>query len=584
MQDIRAVRIGHISSYDKATNHVRVVMPDLTDQNGVPIVSPWMPLGVPMVGAGFGMLYYPHGGATPDNPAIGEQVTVLLLERDSGFSFSASMHYTSIQPPPTPTDFQPGEFLIRHESSAFVRMYKNGDIGISAANDMFLLAANDVTVAAGRDLNLSAQRDIIALAGQNITGEADKESIQFTAKKNFTVQAERNISMAAEEDFNALASKDMSLTAQENLDANAKKVSIQASDDASLLATKTITIAGGTSVTTSARTVTIDADTTARIQGGQHAYLTAAAVNIYAAKDLGPSISTTLSTRTRPATQEAISDIKINGKSVSILRGAVARIFNQNDVAAGNQKGIPIMNGPANAEIILGGRTVTTQNPAFSEAKDGEVIVDADNFIKLNSKKKIDIIAKTNLKIDSQDAVINSSRTMAISSPSIKIRAINQTDSDLTLLGSRINISTSSDFTDTAYKQIGITTPTDGDMLLTSGGKLTAVIADEIDISSTNDCSIHTTGGGNLFLGLAQAGPITIDCNNTMSILSASGVATTLIGGQGINTFKKLMTEDFLDLYNAHEHSGIFPGSGNSGAPLTPGTADVYCTHVLEAA
>ena len=72
--DQRPFVYGHISSYDPNGHRVKCIIPSMTDENGVPLLSPWMPMGSLSAGAGYGVQVIYQGGATAQNPTGGEQV------------------------------------------------------------------------------------------------------------------------------------------------------------------------------------------------------------------------------------------------------------------------------------------------------------------------------------------------------------------------------------------------------------------------------------------------------------------------------------------------------------------------------
>lgn len=134
--DYRTSVYGHIASYDNSLHRVTVLFPSLRDENGVPALSPWMPLSSAWVGNGFGLQIAPHGGATADNPTAGEACIVELIERGRGISLCASLRFTNEQLPPSTTQVTPlaaGEALLSHESGSFLRFYSDGGIFMHAA-------------------------------------------------------------------------------------------------------------------------------------------------------------------------------------------------------------------------------------------------------------------------------------------------------------------------------------------------------------------------------------------------------------------------------------------------------------------
>ena len=128
--DYRPFVYGHVASYDPARHRVKVIVPTLRDENDVPVLSPWMPLGTLGVGAGYGIQVAPKGGATFENPTAGEQVIIKMLDPDTGTAMCAHLQFNEVMAPPF-TDLKGGEVGIKQPSGSFLRMHENGDIEIA---------------------------------------------------------------------------------------------------------------------------------------------------------------------------------------------------------------------------------------------------------------------------------------------------------------------------------------------------------------------------------------------------------------------------------------------------------------------
>jgi len=94
--DIRTHIYGHIASYDPQLHRVRCIIPSMTDEDGTPQLSPWMPIGSPWQGA----QYIYKGGASADNPNAGEQVMIGLFDRFRGVSAVPCTFYNVSSTPP----------------------------------------------------------------------------------------------------------------------------------------------------------------------------------------------------------------------------------------------------------------------------------------------------------------------------------------------------------------------------------------------------------------------------------------------------------------------------------------------------
>lgn len=168
-------RYGHIATYDPALHRVRCIIPSMTDQDGNPTLSPWMPLGTLSAGAGYGMQVYYQGGATAQNPTAGEQVLVAVFDRQRGVSaVPCSFFHSNSLPPstnlPTTADGYsaaadpsvPGDLMITAPSATdggantFLRLRKDGAIQIWSAGQMSanIIGGLTATVETG-DVNLT---------------------------------------------------------------------------------------------------------------------------------------------------------------------------------------------------------------------------------------------------------------------------------------------------------------------------------------------------------------------------------------------------------------------------------------------
>lgn len=148
-------RYGHISVYDPELHRVRCIIPSMTDQDGSPLLSPWMPLGTLSAGGGAGIQVFYEGGATVENPTAGEQCLICTFDRQRGVSAVPVVffHPNSLPPStnlPTQQDgfsagasaSAPGDVIISTASStegganSFVRIRKDGTIQIWSAGQV----------------------------------------------------------------------------------------------------------------------------------------------------------------------------------------------------------------------------------------------------------------------------------------------------------------------------------------------------------------------------------------------------------------------------------------------------------------
>lgn len=163
--DITPYRYGHIATYDMDQHRIRAIIPSLTDQDGTPMLSPWMPMGTLSAGAGFGIQVIYAGGASTTNPTAGEQVLVGFFDRQRGVSAVPCMFFHANHPPPA-TNLPkksdgygsdaakpaPGDVIISAPSAtegganSFVRMRQSGDVEAWIAGKLLADAIGDVDV------------------------------------------------------------------------------------------------------------------------------------------------------------------------------------------------------------------------------------------------------------------------------------------------------------------------------------------------------------------------------------------------------------------------------------------------------
>lgn len=179
MQDMELHLIGHVIEYDPTTHMCRVILPTRRAQDSTGIDQPmetgWIQVGSQAVGNGFGFQYALKGGATAQNPALGEQVQVSIQHRASGLCAVANLTYNDKMRPPGAGDgstsndnaladpygtaqLQPMEGILKFNSGSMAKFFSNGDIAVYAARDLVATVQNDcnLTVLEG-DLNVDVQ-------------------------------------------------------------------------------------------------------------------------------------------------------------------------------------------------------------------------------------------------------------------------------------------------------------------------------------------------------------------------------------------------------------------------------------------
>lgn len=156
-------RYGYIATYDAAQHRVRCIIPSLTDQDGTPLLSPWMPLGTLYAANGAGIQVIYHGGATADNPTAGEQCLVAIFDPRRGVAAVPCVFYHANSPPPAtnlptqqdgyPSNANPiaaGDVIISALSqqsggaNSFIRVRQSGPIEVWCAGAMTANVIGDV--------------------------------------------------------------------------------------------------------------------------------------------------------------------------------------------------------------------------------------------------------------------------------------------------------------------------------------------------------------------------------------------------------------------------------------------------------
>jgi len=196
-QDMELHLIGHVIEYDATKHMCRVLLPTRRsedDQGNVDVMETgWIQVGTGHVSDGHGDQYALKGGATADNPELGEQVQVSIQHRHSGLCAVANQTSTDKMNPPgagpngdagsdqndNATDdtdgtlqLRAGEHIKKHESGTFIKLYSNGDIGIFAANDAVIRVHGDCKVIVEQgDLSADVQQGDLSVTVDK--GDAD---------------------------------------------------------------------------------------------------------------------------------------------------------------------------------------------------------------------------------------------------------------------------------------------------------------------------------------------------------------------------------------------------------------------------
>lgn len=174
----RLIGFGHVTSYDPKRHLVKLVLPTFPvadPQTGAvsanPIISPWMQLGTPWAGAGWGFQGAPQvGGTGPNN--FGTQCAVFAVDNRSSVSFSACMFYTNDELAPDAT-LLPGEAAITHSSGTVAKFHNDGSFTITQASGSEINMESSgqiaVTLPNGEILSVNGTSDALALVSKLVS-------------------------------------------------------------------------------------------------------------------------------------------------------------------------------------------------------------------------------------------------------------------------------------------------------------------------------------------------------------------------------------------------------------------------------
>jgi hypothetical protein len=164
MIDQRPFVYGHIANYDPAGHRVRCIIPSMTDDNGVPLLTPWMPMSSMSAGPpgqpGYGGQIIYQGGATAQNPTAGEQVVIALFDRNRGVAAALGTFYNEGSGTPASNLPQnaapnaPGDVLWSNPKS-LIRIRANGDVEIWGAAKLITNITGDADVTIGGNANVA---------------------------------------------------------------------------------------------------------------------------------------------------------------------------------------------------------------------------------------------------------------------------------------------------------------------------------------------------------------------------------------------------------------------------------------------
>ncbi len=137
-------RVGTVSSYDKKTHSVKVMLqPENRESN-------WIPIAVQHTGNGFGILV---------GPKIGDQLEIGFHQNDPSTARVIGRYHSEKEKPP---QVESGEMLLKHESGSTIFFDKNGNIRINAQGELRIKAGGGVKFNSGTNIDINSGDDDVA--------------------------------------------------------------------------------------------------------------------------------------------------------------------------------------------------------------------------------------------------------------------------------------------------------------------------------------------------------------------------------------------------------------------------------------
>ena len=160
---------GYAASYDPNRHALKAIIPTLRDENDIPLLTNWMPIASPNVGAGYGMQWVPKGGATLTNPTLGEPVLIHMVDSQRGTYVCAGFFYhDSMLPPSSNADLTSplggGDIILMGPSGSYTVFRASGDIEHNSQTTVTINTKTDVNVNATGNANVNAKGNVNILS------------------------------------------------------------------------------------------------------------------------------------------------------------------------------------------------------------------------------------------------------------------------------------------------------------------------------------------------------------------------------------------------------------------------------------
>lgn len=175
-KEARPFLYGHVSIYDSKTHRVQCIIPSLAGQGGIPVLTPWMPLGTVWAGNGFGFQVAPKGGASFANPTAGEQVIIGVFDREFGTLGALLMTWNLATPTPDQT-LQPGEAVMQHETGSNLKFNEDGSISLISISDLNATVGGNLSATVTGTATIDAPEIVLAGGGPAVARVGDSVTV-----------------------------------------------------------------------------------------------------------------------------------------------------------------------------------------------------------------------------------------------------------------------------------------------------------------------------------------------------------------------------------------------------------------------
>jgi len=233
---LKAAFVGYIQRYNPISHTVIIQNPlagdvpvaglaaafGLTGNTGMPLITGEIQLstGMSAIGNGnpinndlpnYGIQLAPFGGANPEDNLDGEQVLVVILNNESGYSICAYLLFNDQAKPPgnsipiTNVPLKPGEWLWVHASGTTMHWDLQGNINI------YLQQPPNATA------NMSANLNVVSAGGIGLATTPPNTAPILPHQGDINTSSNRDTNASAARDFNESSTRDTTVNAGRNI-------------------------------------------------------------------------------------------------------------------------------------------------------------------------------------------------------------------------------------------------------------------------------------------------------------------------------------------------------------------------------